>query len=129
MKFNHIAWIALGGALGAGLRYGFLMLNPFGSEYAFWVIMLENIAGSFLLGLLVGLIGRQVLEEHPWGSFLGTGLLGSFTTFSAFSIDLYLTASISYSVAAVYGIVSVAGGLAAAITGIKLAGNMSSEPR
>jgi len=68
--------------IGAMLRYGLLVafpLKPFP-----WTIALINISGSFLLGFLAGFMARN----HPWRIFLGTGLLGGYTTYSTFSLDV-----------------------------------------
>jgi CrcB protein len=68
--------VALGGALGASLRHLATLLWP-----APWGVMAVNVAGSFLIGLLAPRL-------PPAGAaFLLTGLLGGFTTFSAFSLD------------------------------------------
>lgn len=49
--------------------------------------MLVNVVGSLLMGLLVGWLLARGLEDHPSRLFLATGVLGGFTTFSAFSHD------------------------------------------
>ncbi len=122
---GNIFWIGLGGAVGSGLRFLLIVLSPF--EGLHWVIMMENIAGSFFLGLLVGLIGRRVVSSNPWGSFLGTGVLGSFTTFSTFSMDIiYLVENEPLS-AFIYLMVSISAGLAAAISGLLTARKISSK--
>jgi CrcB protein len=68
--------VALGGALGASLRYLTLVLWP-----TPWAILAVNVSGSFAMGLLA-----VRLPPTVW-PFLLTGLLGGFTTFSAFSLD------------------------------------------
>ena len=79
--------IALGGALGAILRYLSVKtaLNLLGPAFP-WGTLLVNVAGSLLMGLAAALI----LEKTGGGRlqlFLMTGVLGGFTTFSAFSLD------------------------------------------
>ena len=68
--------VALGGALGAVLRYFVLLLWP-----APWGVLAVNVAGSFVIGLLAERL------PPPLALFLITGVLGGFTTFSAFSLD------------------------------------------
>jgi CrcB protein len=70
--------IALGGALGSVLRY--LMVAAVGAP---WGTAAVNVIGSFAIGVLFVLLDTRV----GWQLFLMTGLLGGFTTFSAFSLD------------------------------------------
>ncbi|MFE3838343.1 fluoride efflux transporter FluC [Pseudogemmobacter sonorensis] len=70
--------VALGGAIGSVLRH--LAVSAFGAP---WAVIAINVSGSFAIGiLLVPLSGRPGLSP-----LLMTGLLGGFTTFSAFSLD------------------------------------------
>lgn len=83
--------IALGGAIGACLRYASneLMLNVFGKAFPFGTLLV-NILGSFALGLLYGMFNSGFLAVSPWRALLSIGLLGAFTTFSTFSLDTVL---------------------------------------
>ena len=79
--------VFIGGGLGAMARHGINRagLALLGPGFPWWT-MAVNIAGSFLIGLLAGLFGA--LETgHNMRLFLTTGVLGGFTTFSAFSLD------------------------------------------
>lgn len=109
--------VFLGGGIGAALRHGvnqlaLLLLGagafPFGT-------LTINVAGSFVMGLVAAL-----LPEGPMRLFLATGLLGGFTTFSAFSLDaVQLWQRGEQAAAAAYVIASVLlsiGGLAAGLT-------------
>jgi CrcB protein len=49
--------------------------------------VLVNVLGSFLMGLLAALLAEGPSASQPWRLFLTTGVLGGFTTFSAFSLD------------------------------------------
>ena len=71
-----LPFVALGGALGASLRHLATLLWP-----APWGVLAVNVAGSLLIGLLA------VRLAPAFGPFLVTGVLGGFTTFSAFSLD------------------------------------------
>jgi CrcB protein len=78
--------IALGGAAGSVLRYAVqTALRPASAGFP-WGTLTVNLAGSFLIGLCAALAERQGAGSWilPW---LMTGLLGGFTTFSAFSLE------------------------------------------
>lgn len=72
--------VALGGAIGASLRFAVtaLVAFPFGT-------LAVNVAGSFLMGLAFVLLADKGMER--WMPFTMAGVLGGFTTFSAFSLD------------------------------------------
>ncbi|WP_294120675.1 fluoride efflux transporter CrcB [Sphingomonas sp.] len=79
--------VFIGGGLGAMARHGINRagLALLGPGFPWWT-MAVNIAGSFLIGLLAGLFGAME-TGHNMRLFLTTGVLGGFTTFSAFSLD------------------------------------------
>lgn len=86
---NGFVLVALGGGLGAAARYGagILATRIFGVAFPVGT-MIVNIAGSFLMGLLIGLLARYVPENSTAiRLFVGIGVLGGFTTFSSFSLD------------------------------------------
>jgi CrcB protein len=81
--------VALGGALGATLRYATMLgaTRMLGADFPVGTIFI-NILGSFIMGFLV-----IILDQRNWLSlypFLMIGMLGGFTTFSAFSLDAYM---------------------------------------
>jgi len=81
--------VALGGALGATLRYATMLgaTRILGAGYPVGTIFI-NILGSFIMGFLV-----IILDQRNWLNlcpFLMIGMLGGFTTFSAFSLDAYM---------------------------------------
>ncbi len=82
--------IAAGGAIGAVLRHAFVVVSGATPGRGFHSgHFLVNVSGSFLIGLLaIVLTSRGVAPEIR--SFLITGILGSYTTFSAFSLDTLL---------------------------------------
>ena len=83
--------------------------------------MLINIVGSLLIGLLAALLLARAPTNEALRLLLTTGLLGGFTTFSAFSYELNgLISSGSYAGAALYLLGSVGGGLLAAAAGLAL---------
>ena len=84
---NLIA-IAVGGALGALLRYflGNQISIIFGTNFP-WSILLINIFGSFLMGITIESFNLFSISNEPMQKFLTVGILGAFTTFSTFSLD------------------------------------------
>jgi fluoride exporter len=107
---TQLLLVAVGGAIGAAARYGLgaAAARVFGSAFP-WGTLLVNVLGSLALGLLAARSG----PEAPIRLFLGVGVLGGFTTFSAFSLEtvrlmedapgsafLYVLASLVLSVGA-----------------------------
>ena len=87
MLFTALS-VALGGAIGAVARFGvgILAVRLTGPGFPVGVLSV-NILGSFLMGALVVYLGQKNLTHlNP---FLMTGVLGGFTTFSAFSLEAY----------------------------------------
>ncbi|WP_294943097.1 fluoride efflux transporter CrcB [uncultured Microbacterium sp.] len=86
----EMAALVVGGGLGAGARYLMDAAIMRGRSGAFPIgILLVNVVGSFLLGLVTGL-GPNVAPA--WASILGVGVLGGFTTFSTVSTETALLA-------------------------------------
>lgn len=111
---NALLLVAAGGAIGAGARYGLTLaigrLTLGGVPVA---IVLANVLGSFLMGMLVSALALRDGGEG-WRLFAAIGLLGGFTTFSSFSLEAVLlwqrgepTAAIGYVAASV--LLSLAG--------------------
>jgi fluoride exporter len=75
-----------GGAIGAGARYltGAAALRAFGAGMS-WGTLIVNVVG----GLLMGVVAARLGADDPWRLFLGVGVLGGFTTFSAFSLETF----------------------------------------
>ncbi len=89
------AYVALGGGTGAVLRYqtGRLMTHLLGTNAitAFpWATLTCNVLGSMAMGLLAGFLARHGSGGEHWRLFIGVGLLGGFTTFSSFSMEMML---------------------------------------
>lgn len=117
----QLGLIALGGAAGATLR---ALVSLLGTSLgaALWATWLVNVLGSFAIGLLWGLAAEAAWFQH-WGrALLVVGLLGGFTTFSAFSLEtLQLLGSGRWPVALGYAVATVAACVAAAALGQRLA--------
>lgn len=120
--------VALGGAIGASLRFisGAAILRVLGSGFPYGT-MFVNVAGSFLMGLLAFyLLERMDGSLARFAPFLLTGLLGGFTTFSAYSLDaLYLMERGRYLSASVYMGGSVILAIGALFLGITIARSLT----
>lgn len=113
--------VALGGAIGASLRFGtgLAMLRVAGPGFPL-PILTVNILGSFLMGLFVVYsFHRGVAHLNP---FVMTGILGGFTTFSAFSLEAFtLFERGQIPAAAAYVLLSVILSIAALVLGVWIA--------
>jgi CrcB protein len=117
MSLTAVLLVALGGATGSVLRYlvGLLATEYLGGAYP-WGTLAVNILGSGAIGVLAGLGVQGELRL-----LLVTGLLGGFTTFSAFSLEVGLMWQQSRAIAAGYVIASVGLGLLAFAVGLTVA--------
>jgi CrcB protein len=79
--------IALGGALGSLARWGLAEALPHRASEIAWGTVLANVAGSFLLGLLMAFVLDVWSDRRYVRPFLGVGVLGGFTTFSTYELD------------------------------------------
>jgi CrcB protein len=88
---NHLLIVAAGGAVGAGLRHLANMgaLRFFGPNFP-WGTMAINIIGSFAMGVFIEYLARRSGSSNELRLFVATGMLGGFTTFSAFSLEFAL---------------------------------------
>ena len=85
---KNLLFVAMGGALGAVLRYGISsgIYTWFGRSFPYGTLVV-NVAGSFLIGLLSILLVEKFDVPHEWRLALVVGVLGALTTFSTFSWD------------------------------------------
>lgn len=115
--------VMLGGAIGAGFRYhiGTVALRNLGPGFPFgtWIV---NLLGGLLMGVLAGVVARAPIEGEPLRLFLGVGVLGGFTTFSAFSLESFnMLSRGDYMMAGAYAVSSVAGSIMFLFLGLLLA--------
>lgn len=109
-----------GGAIGAGARYlvNVACLQSFGPGFP-WATAIVNIIGSFLMGTVIAAAVPVLGGSAEWRTFLATGVLGGFTTFSAFSADAVALFERRETLqAAIYVLGSVALSLAALVAGL-----------
>ena len=114
--------VMMGGAIGSGLRHlvGRLVLAHYGAGFP-WGTLAVNLIGGACMGLLAGLLVRTGAGE-PVRLLLGVGVLGGFTTFSAFSLDTVLMLQRGEAgLAVAYVLASVCGALAALFLGLQAA--------
>jgi len=111
-----VAVVAVGGAFGSLARYAVALLLPLGRSGLPVGTLLTNVAGSFLLGFLVARAA-----DAPWlRAFLGTGVLGGFTTFSALALETDRLLARAPAVAVLYAGLSLLLGLGAAALGLRV---------
>lgn len=119
------ALVAIGGGIGALGRYqlGRAITHLVGAGASFpWATLAVNVLGSLVMGLLFGWLARHGGAGETFRLLFGVGLLGGFTTFSAFSLELLLLVERgSTGLAVTYAGVSVLAGLAALYIGLLIA--------
>jgi len=114
--------VALGGAIGAVARFqmGNLVLRLAGPHAQFpWGTLSVNILGSLIMGMLLGWFAKGGADSENLRLFLVAGLMGGFTTFSAFSAEMVtMMHRGEMTTAAIYVAVSVIAGMAAFLVGL-----------
>jgi fluoride exporter len=111
----HYVLVFLGGGLGATLRHvvNVTCARCLGTAFPYGTFII-NITGSTVMGLIAGYLAFKGAASQPWRLFLMTGILGGYTTFSAFSLDtalLYERGEIGLAASYVLGsvVLSIAG--------------------
>jgi CrcB protein len=124
-----VALVALGGAVGALLRYALADALPTGAGDFPTATFLTNVSGAFLLGVLLEALDRlgpDVGSRRLLRLGLGTGLLGAFTTYSTLAVEVsVLGRDGEPGLGAGYGLLSAVVGFAAAAAGIAVAARRS----
>ncbi|RSU54668.1 fluoride efflux transporter CrcB [Sphingomonas sp. S-NIH.Pt15_0812] len=111
--------VMLGGAIGSGARHwtGRWMLARLGPDFPYGTLTV-NLVGGFAMGVLTGLLAR-VGGNEPWRLLLGVGVLGGYTTFSSFSLDVVTLAERGQILTALgYVLLSVIGAILALFAGL-----------
>jgi CrcB protein len=121
---DKVLLVFLGGGLGAVARYGVgaASLRAFGPLWPYGTFAV-NVVGGFLMGVLVAVLAHKGgADQARWQVLLGVGVLGGFTTFSAFSLEVArMIETRAYGSAAAYIALSVALSVAALFVGMMLA--------
>ena len=114
--------IALGGALGAVARHFISHWSVVALGNGFpWGTLTVNVVGCFALGVVVEVMALVWSPAAEWRAFLTVGVLGAFTTFSAFALDISILHERGEMLHAIlYVTVSVAGSIAAILAGMSL---------
>lgn len=120
---NSYLLVALGGAAGSAVRYavGVQSLRMMGPAWPYGTLVV-NVVGGFLMGVLAGWLAYRVdFDQERWRVLLGVGLLGGFTTFSAFSLEVALMIERrAFAAAAGYSLISVIASVGASFAGLML---------
>ena len=84
----NLVLVAIGGAIGASLRHlvNLAALRVVGAGFP-WGTLAVNVVGSLAMGVFIELLARRFNASNELRLFVATGILGGFTTFSAFSLD------------------------------------------
>jgi CrcB protein len=118
------SYVALGGGIGALLRYqtGRGLTHWMGVQAVTtfpWATLTVNVVGSLLMGVLAGWLARHGQGGEQWRLFVGVGVLGGFTTFSSFSLEMMMLVERGQPFQAVtYALISVLAGLTALYLGL-----------
>jgi CrcB protein len=112
-SWPHLGLVALGGAVGTALRAALTL--AFGDALGPTLVPIINIVGAFALGFVIAAVARAGAAPRARATqmFLGTGVLGGFTTYSALAVEAADPLLLAWGVAAVLlGTVAAGGGLA-----------------
>jgi CrcB protein len=119
--------VFLGGGLGAALRHGINLISArtLGTEFPYGTLII-NVTGSLVMGLIAGYLAVKGDASQHWRLFLMTGILGGYTTFSAFSLDAALLYERGATgLAAVYVLASVILSIGGLFAGLALVRNFA----
>jgi fluoride exporter len=116
-----LAAVSAGGALGAVARYGLSVAWPHRPGTFPWATFVTNVSGCLLIGVLMVLVTEVSTAHRLLRPFLGTGVLGGYTTFSTYTVDIQrLAVAGAVGTGLVYLAATLAGALAAVHLGATL---------
>jgi CrcB protein len=119
---NPFILVMSGSAIGAGLRFALSRALPVGNGGWPWPTFAVNIIGGLMMGILTIILLRGEHSAEPLRQLLGVGILGGFTTFSAFSLEMAQMIERGQGLmAAGYALASVVLALIALFTGMMIA--------
>lgn len=117
---NSIFAVAVGGAIGAVLRYllNIEVTRTLGAHFP-WGILIVNLVGCFVMGAIAEGFALKFSAPQEIRSFMMTGILGGFTTFSAFALDAgNMIERDAFGLAGIYVVASVGGSILALFVGL-----------
>jgi CrcB protein len=118
---SRVGLVAAGGAAGAVARWRAGVTWPVAAGAFPLTTLLINVAGAGLLGYLVGRVPVRDSRSEALRLLLGTGVLGGFTTFSTYAVEVARRAGHNHADTAVtYAVLSVVAGVVAAVVGLAL---------
>lgn len=122
--------VALGGAIGAVARWAVSTAWPYPADGVPWSILVVNVSGSLAIGVLLVLLTEVAGRPHRLARpFLGTGVLGGYTTFSTYAVDAErLIAAGRPAVALAYLVGTLAAALLAAQVGVAVTRAVTRRP-
>ena len=124
LRWSMLGVVALGGAIGTGVRALLAEVFP-AHDGISWAIFAINVVGAFCLGLLLEALahrGPDVGRRRGLRLFVGTGVLGGFTTYSTLADDTAQLLDVGrWGAGSGYALLTVAAGLLAVVSGIGLA--------
>ncbi len=118
MDVRLVLLVGLGGAIGSMLRYLATEIIP--SNHMPYGTISVNLVGSMLLGIMFGAIAADVIINQNYLLLFGTGVLGAFTTMSAFAMDTVTLSEDELSKTVIYITITIVGSIGFAWLGYKL---------
>ena len=118
MDVRLVLLVGLGGAIGSMLRYLATEIIP--SNHIPYGTISVNLIGSMLLGIMFGAIAADVIINQNYILLFGTGVLGAFTTMSAFAMDTVTLSEDELSKTVIYITITIVGSIGFAWLGYKL---------
>ncbi|MBK4348539.1 fluoride efflux transporter FluC [Lacisediminihabitans changchengi] len=120
--------VAAGGVIGSGLRYGIDLIFPFADPVFPWQTLAINVTGAFALALVTGSLWMRPSTPSWVKAGVGTGAIGSYTTFSAFAVSLFSELIAGHWITLVlYLLCTMVLGFAATVLGLRLANRATSD--
>lgn len=118
----NIGLVAVGGAVGALARVALAVRFPIADDALPWTTLVENLAGAFLLGLVLTMLTERFVSGRWVRLLVCTGTLGAFTTYATLAVELSRRVLGGHLLlAALYLAASLVGGLVAAFAGMRAA--------
>ncbi len=128
---KQFAWVALGGALGAMMRYalsGWVQQALQSAQRFPSGTFVVNVLGCFAVGCITALLWRHASADPAWRLFLVTGVLGGFTTYSAFGLETVLLLKRGdVLMALLYVVATLICGVLAVVLGMAMMGGWSAR--